>query len=436
MKFQAGYEWLHPYVSSHKFWVEDVLTWEDSFNFATTDYTLFSLLTLPFFSNLYIHLTSFSKLSVLDVFIMYENVDFLENQEFYNAIIWDLSEMIQILFYSSQFIYYTSSQDFSTLLLYHSPELVIPFIEFILTYSNTGIFKSVLSIGSTVFTDLNIQRTSKVLNMVTLLGVLLCTTLIFFYIFRLTKWNNSLESYMTRLTLYFYSLSKENRLQFESVLLTVALFTLFFMFNVVTFKDLCGESIEQLTLLLFNSFLVIYVFFLYKNSIHYFSFLEGSVQDGNAISFFLQFNKDVTNSMVLWLRFLALLVRLNIYDTLDDVLDSNYIFACDFQDESSTSDLWARFYSIITSDLTSDLAYSVEKNNMSRYSTRYVFDLFSIYFVICAKLVSFIFFALEGTGRVLLAFFILYLVIFEMQSVNRSYTEDEYVTTERQTNNH
>ena len=38
---------------------------------------------------------------------------------------------------------------------------------------------------------------------------------------------------------------------------------------------------------------------------------------------------------------------------------------------------------------------------------------------------------LEEVGRVLLAFFIVYLVIFEMQSVNRSYAEDLFTTNRR-----
>jgi hypothetical protein len=48
---------------------------------------------------------------------------------------------------------------------------------------------------------------------------------------------------------------------------------------------------------------------------------------------FMQFGKDAANSFVLSLRFTALMVRINIYDTVEDLLDSNYIFACEFQDE-------------------------------------------------------------------------------------------------------
>jgi len=101
--------------------------------------------------------------------------------------------------------------------------------------------------------------------------------------------------------LYFYSLSRENRLQFESAILTAPLFALLFALNITTFKDMYQEPIEALNVFLFKLFLVIYLFFLYKNSVHYFSFLEASVSDRGTLSMFVQFVKDFANSFVLLL---------------------------------------------------------------------------------------------------------------------------------------
>lgn len=70
---------------------------------------------------------------------------------------------------------------------------------------------------------------------------------------------------------------------------------------------------------------------------HYFSFLEASVPNRKVLSIFIQFGKDTANSFIIVIRFVTLLVRLNIYDAVDDVLDSNYIFNCDFQEESLNS---------------------------------------------------------------------------------------------------
>ena len=59
------------------------------------------------------------------------------------------------------------------------------------------------------------------------------------------------------------------------------------------------------------------------------------------------------------------------------------------------------------------------------------FDSITTYFLICGNYLTIVFFILEAAGRVLLAFFIVYLIIFEMQSINRSYTEDSFINNER-----
>jgi hypothetical protein len=59
-------------------------------------------------------------------------------------------------------------------------------------------------------------------------------------------------------------------------------------------------------------------------------------------------------------------------------------------------------------------------------------DLFYIYFVCWAKLFTFIFFILEEILRLSLGFYICYLIIFEVHSVNCSYVEDNYIQSARQ----
>ena len=79
----------------------------------------------------------------------------------------------------------------------------------------------------------------------------------------------------------------------------------------------------------------IIVYLLFKYSIHYFSFLENSVSEGYTVAFITkQMVRDISNTFALLLRFFVLLFRLNIYDGLDDFLDSYYIFFCDFDEDS------------------------------------------------------------------------------------------------------
>lgn len=76
------------------------------------------------------------------------------------------------------------------------------------------------------------------------------------------------------------------------------------------------------------------MFLLFRYSTHYFSFLEASVGEGFNASFVAkQFVRDVSNSFALFLRFFLLVFRLNIYDGLDDFLDSYFIFFIDYDED-------------------------------------------------------------------------------------------------------
>jgi hypothetical protein len=58
-------------------------------------------------------------------------------------------------------------------------------------------------------------------------------------------------------------------------------------------------------------------------------------------------------------------------------------------------------------------------------------DLFYIYFICWAKFFTFIFFILEEILRLSLGFYICYLIIFEVHSVNGTYLEDNFFVEER-----
>jgi hypothetical protein len=103
----------------------------------------------------------------------------------------------------------------------------------------------------------------------------------------------------------------------------------------MTFDDLNSETIEMFHLFLCFIFAFIIVYLLFKYSIHYFAFLENSVSEGFTVAFIAkQMVRDLSNTFALFLRFFLLLFRLNIYDGLDDFLDSYYIFQADFEDDS------------------------------------------------------------------------------------------------------
>jgi len=62
-------------------------------------------------------------------------------------------------------------------------------------------------------------------------------------------------------------------------------------------------------------------------------------------------------------------------------------------------------------------------------------DLFALYFVVWGKFALFVFFIIEEIARVALALYITYLIVFEVHAVNRSFVEDTYFTSKRNTFN-
>jgi len=193
---------------------------------------------------------------------------------------------------------------------------------------------------------------------------------------------------------------------------------------VATFDDDQEELIEMFDSSFFYFFLFLISFLLFKYSQHYFAFLETSVSEGRSVSYVAkQFFRDFINTFALFLRFFILLFRLNVYDTLDDFYDSYYIFVGDFDDDEYFAELFFSAYSFFFYDFDNndDRSFSLEDEN------EIFFDLFYAYFVCWAKLYTFIFFILEEILRLSLAFYICYLIIFEVHAVNCSYNEDRFI---------
>ena len=94
---------------------------------------------------------------------------------------------------------------------------------------------------------------------------------------------------------------------------------------IATFDDDQEEILEFINGMCFNVLLFFFAYLIFKYSVHFFSFLEASVAEGRSIAFVAkQCTRDLINSGALLLRVLTLVVRLNIYDAVDDFLDSYY----------------------------------------------------------------------------------------------------------------
>ena len=183
------------------------------------------------------------------------------------------------------------------------------------------------------------------------------------------------------------------------------------------------EAMEYVDTMYFYFFSFVIVYFFYKYSVHYFAFLEASSSGSRSTMFLItQFKGDFLALFSMILRFYSLLLRLNVYDILDDCLDFYYVFLGDFDDDEYLTELFLNLHGTLffTMDNQDDRSYLLEDEN--EFSS----DFFYMYFVLWGKIFYFLFYTVELIGRFGLAFYVIYLVLFEIYGVNCSFKEDVY----------
>lgn len=424
MILPVEYSWLESYLDNDSLWLEDALNWEEAFDVALSDLTIYNFLTTPFFFNSQFFLDSFVKLSFLDVVFLLESNKNTFTKELYDLFIWDIATSFSNKFLPLQFLFYTDYQDFVVVLMYYSPELILVLNDYVNTYWVNSTLSYTPSAVYDLFHDSINSSISEFVEYIILFFMFVWAIVIFINLFHLLKWNNPLEIYFARFLSYLYSISRESRVQFESMLQTFFFFAFYWSMLIATFDDDQEELIEIFDTGFFYFFCLLITFLLYKYSIHYFAFLEASVAEGRSVSYITkQFFRDFINTFALFLRFFILLFRLNVYDTLDDFYDSYYIFVGDFDDDEYFNEMFFSMYGLLffDPDANDDGAFSLEDEN------EFFLDLFYIYFLCWAKFFTFIFFILEEILRLSLGFYICYLIIFEVHSVNCTYVEDNYI---------
>jgi hypothetical protein len=195
---------------------------------------------------------------------------------------------------------------------------------------------------------------------------------------RLVRLGNASESYAVRALYYLFSFSNEVRFQFEASVQVFFCIVLYTSMMIATFDDDQEELLEFFNTMCYYFFLSTLVYYLYKHSIHYFSFLEAGKGDAKSTSLLSQFLFDALNVVAFTLRFLVLMIRLNIYDAVDDVLDSYYIFMADFEEEEYFSDIFFSLFSTMSfdSDVNDDRSFLLEDE------MDFSADLFTVYFLV------------------------------------------------------
>jgi len=420
--------WMSTYKSSDQMWLSDSLNWEKTLSLVSADWSIASFLFQSSFINQHLSLDHISKLSHLDSLLIKANSNTTDVQLLYSSNMNDLILETSILSLPTMNLLQTEYQEvFSTLTLL-APELSSMLSDYVLTYYTNSVINFLPSAVFDSYTNnMNYYFSDGVLHF--MMFWLYIWFVVYFFTTTVTlKWSTSAGSHFARFYYYFFSISRETRIQFEAVAQSMLFFLLYWGMTLLTFDDDQDEIIELVDSSFFYVFTIIVIYLIYKHSIHYFAFLEASVSEGRSVNFVtVQFVKDFLATFSLMLRFYILLFRMNVYDTLEDFFDSYYIFIGDFDDDEYLNELFLSIHGTIlfTFDNHDDRSFLFEDEN--DFSS----DLFYSYYVVWGKFFYFLVYMLEEGARLGLALYITFLIIFEVHAANCSYKEDNFFSKKK-----
>ena len=325
-------------------------------------------------------------------------------------------------------LFHSDFQDIVVSVMFNAPEITLPLSDWTTNvYGGNSLNASSSSVFD-LYQDSQWTKLTEFLEQLALMPLFPLLVTLAIVNFRVMALTRALSPYAARLLYYFFGYACESRLQAEAVFETFFLTVLFLTMMIVTFDDDKEEVLEFLNLHLFILFLAIFLVHGWKYSTHYLSFLDTSRKSTS--SFLViggQALFDFLNLIGFSLRFVLLMARLNIYDGVDDILDSYYVLLIDFDEDEyfvdSLTDLSSLSY--FDSDVEDDRSYLLEdESDLS-------LDIYTLYAVLWGKYVFYLAFILEEFARVGLALFVTYLLVFEINAVNRSYNEDSYLLSKR-----
>jgi hypothetical protein len=418
--------WAHFYNSSSSRWISDSISQENLDQTFTNSQSLISFISTSSFLNQHFNIDQLTKLSYLDNTLIrgstYCPHSISENM--YVAFSEDILLQTSICFMPLSQLLQSEYQDNLTTMVVVAPELSLILNDYIYVYVLPSTFLTeILSLFDSYMSSLvfnyNMGSTYYLLFSfyIWILVYILLTGLIL-------SWVKPSNFQFVRFFYYIYSISRETRIQLEVVLQTLVFFVVYWIATLMTFDDNQEEVIELVDVSFFYFFTALIVYLFYKYSIHYFAFLEASVVEGRSVSFISkQVFKDFLNTLSLCLRFYILLFRINVYDTLDDFFDSYYIFVGDFDEDEYISEVFFSIHGSMRSLSENDFDTSFLMEDENDFFS----DVFYLYFITWGKIFYFTFFMLEEAARLGLAFYVCYLITFEVHSVNCSYKEDNFM---------
>lgn len=451
MNVTTDFNWLESYLDNDALWVDDTLSWDSASTLMLSNYSLYTFLTSSFFIDCYIIYDQKVKQTILDVInfnthnsFRYTlasnsskdliqatyglNADGGRYEFLWNQMILDMVLFLDVNYISFKAFFYTDYQDFFVTLLHHTPELMLAFNDFTELTVNPFTTNPRPHVTFDFFRDELNNSISEFVESFATAYLLTLALVVFIHQFTTLKLVQSVDAPLVRFQNYLYAIHKEFRVQFEIAIMVFFFAVMYVSMMISMFDDSSEEMVECFNKTFFYMFLFTLAILVWSHSIHLFSFLEAAIREGkSSMVVFKQFCKDMFNVITLVSRFLTLVLRLNIYDTMDDIHDSYYIFFEDFGDDEYLAETFVSKFTFMFFDLDVKDDRSIFLENTLDISA----DLYSIYFITWSKFALFLLFAVDEIVRVILASYIIFLIIFEVHAVNRSYTEDNYIETKR-----
>ncbi len=420
--------WISTYKSNEQLWLVDSLNWEKTSTLITADWSILSSLFNNSFISHHIIVDYKTNLSLVDLLLINSSSDVTSRLQLFNSFLYDIELLLNQYASYAMNLLQLEFQNIFTLNTLLSNDFTLFYYDYINTYFFNSYYNFKPSaVYDSYLNNMNFFMSNGILNFY--LFFFFIWVLVYLFITNLfLKWHVFYSFFAIRLFYYFYSFSKETRIQFEVVFQTVVFIIFYWSMVLMTFDDDQEEVIEFVDTSLFQIFTIIILYLIYKYSIHYFSFLDASVSGRRTVNFITaQFFTDFLNTFSLILRFFILLFRINVYDTLEDFFDTYYIFVGDFDDDEYINELFLSIHGTLyfTFDNHDDRSFLFEDEN------DFFYDFYFLYFIVWGKLFYFMFFMVEEGGRLGLAFYICYLIIFEVHAVNSSYCEDNYFISKK-----
>lgn len=342
---------------------------------------------------------------------------------------WNLARAFFYNFYFTHIIFnfinelflWTDTCEISSFLFYCFPEVAFIFIDYSAALFQYQAADLTLKAVYDFWVDYNFLLDDEYIAEMLMLQLF---GLSFFYLFPnviIDEFNTSIKPAFTRFYYYYYSLSQELRIQFDTFLLVFIFFLSYWVYLLMTWDEITSEvMIEAVHYFFITFFLSGIGFLVLKYSIHFFAFFEAADTTGRSVFIVIkQFFRDIMGLIGLLLRFLILIFRLNVYDNLDDILDSYYLFFFDFDDHDYMHEcFWlVMLPNPYDEDAFTNFFWSLE-NDLGIH-----WNFYTLLFGFWAKIALFWLFILEEFLRILLALYISLLISLEVHAVSSSFVE-------------